>query len=206
MLHTSLTRQSLFRVTQGHGSGFRHEPCLQLHKNNLLDFDASFTLGRILPYNKGMADLHTIKVRLGVVLFWEEKLILVRQNGNPFWVLPGGTLEVGEGLEEGAIREIKEELNLDINIQKLLYLADFIRPTTEGFKQTLDLFFWGAVIGGQLEMTLEENLDEVGLFLPDALSAMIENIKPTGLANRLVSDWQTGFTQADGLYLGKGGP
>ena len=32
------------------------------------------------------------------------------------WVLPGGHIEVGESLEECAIREIKEETGIEIEI------------------------------------------------------------------------------------------
>ena len=33
------------------------------------------------------------------------------------WVLPGGHIEVGESLEECAVREIKEETGIEIEIE-----------------------------------------------------------------------------------------
>ena len=38
---------------------------------------------------------------------------------------PGGGLEYGEGPKNAVIREFQEELNLDIEVEKLLYTTDF---------------------------------------------------------------------------------
>ena len=47
-----------------------------------------------------------------------EVLISLRKNReeyNDFWEYPGGKVESDETLEEGLVREIKEELNLEIS-------------------------------------------------------------------------------------------
>ena len=46
-----------------------------------------------------------------------EVLLLLRKGDQPFprkWDLPGGHLVVGETWEEAAVREVKEETNLDL--------------------------------------------------------------------------------------------
>ena len=47
-----------------------------------------------------------------------ELLLLEHENiyGIKFWWLPGGGLEENESYESGLIREIKEELNIDVEI------------------------------------------------------------------------------------------
>jgi len=53
----------------------------------------------------------------------ENKILLVKRAFDPAkgtWSLPGGFLELGETLEEGAKRELKEETNLNCEIIKLL--------------------------------------------------------------------------------------
>ncbi|NHM31976.1 NUDIX domain-containing protein [Neobacillus terrae] len=38
-----------------------------------------------------------------------------------FWTLPGGGLEAGETFEEAVIREVKEEVNLNVKVDRLLF-------------------------------------------------------------------------------------
>ena len=47
-----------------------------------------------------------------------EVLISLRENSddyNGFWEYPGGKVREGEDIEEALIREIKEEINIDIS-------------------------------------------------------------------------------------------
>ncbi|MBY0405009.1 MAG: NUDIX hydrolase [Cyanobacteria bacterium] len=144
-----------------------------------------------------MGNYKGFKVRVGVVLLFEGKLVMVRQNQKNFWVFPGGTLEQGEGLVDCAIRELKEELAWDVSIEKLLYVGDFINPK----KPTIDFFFLGQYLGGRLKMAEDENLDEVGFFTPKELETI--EIKPLSLAQRLQQDIAENFKNASGVYLGK---
>lgn len=48
-----------------------------------------------------------------------DEFLLQKRNSNS-WGLPGGLMEIGESLEQTAIREVKEETNLDIDKLKLV--------------------------------------------------------------------------------------
>ena len=48
------------------------------------------------------------------------------------WSIPGGAQELGETAEEAAIREIREETDLEINILGLVDVVDVIRRDIEG--------------------------------------------------------------------------
>ncbi|HET7746123.1 MAG TPA: NUDIX domain-containing protein, partial [Vicinamibacteria bacterium] len=53
-------------------------------------------------------------VGVGAVLVHEGRVLLIRRGKMPLlgrWVVPGGTVELGEGLEEALVREIREEAN-----------------------------------------------------------------------------------------------
>lgn len=99
-----------------------------------------------------------IRVRVAaVILDNEQRLLVVRQNHKPFWVLPGGTLELGETLETCLVRELEEELNLTIQVGPLFSVSEFI----SGPRHVVDTAFWATVAGGTLTMTDDENLNEV---------------------------------------------
>ena len=62
----------------------------------------------------------------GIVKLFDEKgnfkgIVLIERKNPPVGLaLPGGFVEVGETVEGAVIREIKEEVNLDFNIEKIL--------------------------------------------------------------------------------------
>jgi 8-oxo-dGTP diphosphatase len=51
-----------------------------------------------------------------------SEFVLIRRKNEPYknqWAIPGGFVEYGETTENSAIREAKEETNIDITIDKL---------------------------------------------------------------------------------------
>ncbi|EIC2299431.1 NUDIX domain-containing protein, partial [Vibrio cholerae] len=53
--------------------------------------------------------------KLAWVLIQDGKLLAVRSKGKALFYLPGGKREAGENDEEALIREIKEELSVDLS-------------------------------------------------------------------------------------------
>jgi ADP-ribose pyrophosphatase YjhB (NUDIX family) len=63
------------------------------------------------------------KVAVGTLGTLNGKVILLRRSIEPAygqWVFPGGYVNRGETLEEAAIRETNEEVNLDVKIERLI--------------------------------------------------------------------------------------
>ena len=69
------------------------------------------------------------------VFIYDDDLnfILIKRMNDPFkdcWALPGGFVEYGESVEDAAIREAKEETNIDVELEELVnvYSAPDIDP------------------------------------------------------------------------------
>jgi 8-oxo-dGTP diphosphatase len=66
-------------------------------------------------------------VGLGVIIVNDDgKILIGKRKGShaPYYSIPGGNLELGETFEEGAIREIKEETNLDIKNPEVIVVTN----------------------------------------------------------------------------------
>ena len=68
-------------------------------------------------------------VGVGAVIVEAGKVVLVKRRYEPLagrWSLPGGTLEVGETLETGVAREMREETGLDVEVGPVIEVFDRI--------------------------------------------------------------------------------
>ena len=63
----------------------------------------------------------------GVVIFRNKILLLYKNYKNKYdgWVLPKGTLEKGETYEQTALREVKEETDVDAQIIKYVGKSEY---------------------------------------------------------------------------------
>ena len=62
-----------------------------------------------------------------VVIMCGRNILLVREPGRrlpTYWKLPGGEIEDGETPEQAAIREIDEEIGIDLSTQKTVLLSE----------------------------------------------------------------------------------
>jgi len=94
--------------------------------------------GALRPYDnlEIMKDIALALIKRG------NRVFLVKRKFQPFenyWAFPGGGKEPNEHLKETAIRETKEETNLDIEIIKKL--GNFIGKGDNGKKANLNIFF-----------------------------------------------------------------
>ena len=70
------------------------------------------------------------RIRVGVLIFEDNKVLLVKHvdpvTGFTWWVPPGGGLEGTETIFECGEREVKEETNLNVKLDKIAYIRQFI--------------------------------------------------------------------------------
>jgi len=74
-------------------------------------------------------------VGVGVVVWRGDELLLIQRGKAPrygSWSLPGGRQKLGETVRETALREIKEETNLDVDITSLIDVVDSLTHDDDG--------------------------------------------------------------------------
>jgi 8-oxo-dGTP diphosphatase len=71
-------------------------------------------------------------VGVGGVVIHHGRALLIRRGKEPLrgrWAIPGGTVELGETLEEALVREIREETGLFVAPREVLLVFDRIERT-----------------------------------------------------------------------------
>ncbi|MFD4434173.1 NUDIX domain-containing protein, partial [Nocardia sp. NPDC058497] len=87
------------------------------------------------------------------------RILMQRRGDSGNWSLPGGVMEIGETLEECAIRETKEETGLDIEITGLLGIytdPDHVIEYGDGeVRQEFAVTYLGRIVGGESSVSSE---------------------------------------------------
>ncbi|MCX8205157.1 MAG: NUDIX domain-containing protein [Candidatus Nezhaarchaeota archaeon] len=75
-------------------------------------------------------------VGVGVVVIDDDGRILLIKRLNPpdpgLWTIPGGLVELGEKVEEAAVREVEEETGVTVELRGLLDVVDKIVVDEQG--------------------------------------------------------------------------
>ena len=80
------------------------------------------------------------KPTVDIIIYKNDHLILIKRNNKPIgWALPGGFIDEGEKAEHAAIREAKEETNLHIKLEDLLYV--YSDPARDPRMHTMSIVF-----------------------------------------------------------------
>ena len=96
-------------------------------------------------------------IHVSAAIIIKDNKIFVTQRGygefKDWWEFPGGKIEEGETPEECLKREIKEELEADINIDKYLCTVEYDYPN---FHLKMECFIC-SLIDGHLELVEAED-------------------------------------------------
>ncbi len=129
------------------------------------DFIVQEWLGQVA---EGVAGYATPKVAVGAVVGNDEgQILLIQRADSGIWLYPTGWADIGYSASEVAVKEVREETGIEVEVRSLIGLFDGMRL---GFGPTplYSLVFHCHAIGGELKPHPLEVLD-VGWFEPDDL-------------------------------------
>jgi len=90
-----------------------------------------------------------------IVADGQGRIALVKRKDNELWALPGGGMELGESIEQGAVREVKEETGLDVEVVGLVGVytnPQHVMAYDDGeVRQQFSLCFTTKLLGGELQ-------------------------------------------------------
>ena len=104
------------------------------------------------------------KVVAGTVFMLDGGIVLLKRGVEPAlgkWVFPGGYVDRGESVQDAAVRETKEESQLDVKLGALLNVYSYQRSPN------VIVVYTAEVIGGELAAA-DESL-EARIFSPKAI-------------------------------------
>lgn len=134
-----------------------------------------------------------------VVIDARGQVLLVRRSVEPQlgrWNLPAGYLEFGESIEEAAVREVREESGLLVELTGFLCSVGAGHPDWPWSSLTFS-FFYARPVGGELEPG--DDADRAAFYLPGALPDPIAFRSHRRALARWQADRERGLSQALGF-------
>ncbi|MGW8121118.1 NUDIX domain-containing protein [Roseivirga echinicomitans] len=100
-----------------------------------------------------------LRVRVCGICITEEGLLMVHHTalgkGGSLWAPPGGGMEYGESAHEALKREFMEETHLEIEVERFLFVHEYLDPPLHG----IELFFEVKITGGNLKTGTDPEME-----------------------------------------------
>ena len=90
--------------------------------------------------------------RVCAIIIHEGKLLVMKDERSPYYYLPGGRVQLNESAEDAILREVKEELNINVKNLRPLWLNQgfFVEDVTHEKFHELCLYYLLDVSGTDL--------------------------------------------------------
>lgn len=97
----------------------------------------------------------TPKLDTRAAIFKDDKILLVQEN-NGKWSLPGGWVDVNVSAKENAIKEVKEESGLGVTADRIIAVQDRNKHNLPQYAYGVcKVFVLCSLVGGQFEVNSE---------------------------------------------------
>lgn len=110
----------------------------------------------------------TPKVDIRAVVFQDDKILMVRENTDGNWALPGGWADIGHTPSEVAVKEVKEEAGFTVKPIRVIAVTDKkCHPHPPSAYHVYKIFIQCEIISGQKAFGIETS--EVKFFAENEL-------------------------------------
>jgi 8-oxo-dGTP diphosphatase len=109
----------------------------------------------------------TPSLTVDIIILVKDKIVLIKRLNPPYqgtWALPGGFVDIGETVEEAAVREALEETGLDVELKEMVGV--FSDPKRDPRGHTVTICFTSL---GHGTLTASSDAQDAELFDPDDL-------------------------------------
>jgi 8-oxo-dGTP diphosphatase len=104
-------------------------------------------------------------IAVDVIIAYGDGIVLIERKNEPYgWAIPGGFVDVGEGLETAAVREALEETSLTVELDELLYV--YGKPDRDKRGHTVTILYTGRGTGN---LKAADDAKNAGVFRHDNL-------------------------------------
>ena len=121
----------------------------------MLAHQAQLPLEKVRDLFCGETGYQTPKLDTRAAIFQGERILLVQENDGR-WSLPGGWVDVTLSVGENAVKEVKEEAGLDVAVERIIAVQDRKRhnqpPSAYGICK---IFVLCTLLGGSFQPNIE---------------------------------------------------
>lgn len=131
---------------------------------------------------------------IGAFIIENNNILLARRNMDPYngwWDIPGGFMNIDETPQQAIIREVKEEIGLDITVTRLINFYPDVYDYKNVFIPTLNMYFL-CTIKDNKEIKLSEEMKDFKWF---PLKELPSNIAFKNAREAFKDYFQNKFTQ-----------
>lgn len=143
--------------------------------------------------------MHKQNIRVRLLVFKKNKVLLMHDSSLGFYFYPGGHIEFGETIKQAAEREAREECNDEFIFKKIIYIRDYFDSAKD--EHALELFLLGKLRNNRVDNSKDPSGRETQRLEWFDIDNLPKNLYPKSLSKKLVRDFKRDFP-SQGEYIG----